>query len=79
MALYPRTLCRLLAILALIGLGGCSASGPGLHWRPPIQRSARKSDSLACFAPHLVGRLVLSQPDVNRVTQKVVSRPGQVR
>ena len=33
MALYRRTLCRLLAMLALIGVGGCSASGP----EPPFE------------------------------------------
>jgi hypothetical protein len=33
MALYRRTLCRLLAMLALIGLGGCAASGP----QPPFE------------------------------------------
>jgi hypothetical protein len=29
MPYYRRTLCRLLALLALVGVGGCSASGPG--------------------------------------------------
>jgi hypothetical protein len=33
MADYRRTLCRLLALLALIGVGGCSASGP----EPPFE------------------------------------------
>jgi hypothetical protein len=33
MALNRRTLCRLLAMLALIGVGGCSASGP----EPPFE------------------------------------------
>jgi hypothetical protein len=28
MALNRQTLCRLLAMLALIGVGGCAASGP---------------------------------------------------
>jgi hypothetical protein len=30
------------------------------------------------FSPHLRRRLVLAQPDVNRVPQEVVSRPGQI-
>jgi hypothetical protein len=34
----------------------------------------------ACsLSPHLVGRLVLAQADVNRVPQEVVGRPGQIR
>jgi hypothetical protein len=28
MAHYRQTICRVLAVLALIGVGGCSASGP---------------------------------------------------
>jgi hypothetical protein len=27
---------------------------------------------------HLIGRLVLAKPDVNRVSQEVVGRPGQI-
>ena len=30
------------------------------------------------FSPHLLCPLVLAQPDVDRVTQKVVRRPGQI-
>jgi hypothetical protein len=30
MAGYRRTICRFLTLLALIGVGGCSASGPQL-------------------------------------------------
>ena len=33
MALYRRTLCRLVVMLTLIRLGGCSASGP----EPPLE------------------------------------------
>ena len=33
MAPYQRTLCRLLAVLALVGVGGCSASEP----EPPFE------------------------------------------
>jgi hypothetical protein len=29
------------------------------------------------LSPHLTGRLVLPQPDVNRVPQQIVGRPGQ--
>jgi hypothetical protein len=35
----------------------------------------KKPESLA---PHLIGRLVLAQSDVNRVPQKVVGGPGQI-
>jgi hypothetical protein len=30
------------------------------------------------FPPHLVRPIVFPQPDVNRVPQKVVCRPGQI-
>ena len=33
---------------------------------------------LTSHFPHLVCRLVLAQADVDRVAQKVVSRPGQI-
>ena len=33
---------------------------------------------LLCVTPHLIRRLVLSQPDVNRMAQKVIGRPSQI-
>jgi hypothetical protein len=30
------------------------------------------------FSTHLIGRLVFPQPDVNRVAQQIVGRPGQI-
>jgi hypothetical protein len=32
----------------------------------------------SALVPHLIGRLVLPQPDVNRVAQQIVGRPGQM-
>jgi hypothetical protein len=34
--------------------------------------------TILALASHLIGWLVLPQPDVNRVPQEVVSRPGQI-
>jgi hypothetical protein len=30
------------------------------------------------FTPHLVGRLILAKPNIDRMTQEVVGRPGQI-
>ena len=30
------------------------------------------------FPPHLVGRLILPQPDIDRLPHQVVGRPGEI-
>jgi hypothetical protein len=53
--------------------------GRNLRSRPPIPRLARRLNSLShSFPPHLVGRFVLAEPDINRVSQEIVGRPGQM-
>jgi hypothetical protein len=42
---------------------------PSLDRSPPV---------FALLAPYLGGWFVLSQPDIDRLTQQVVSRPGQI-
>jgi hypothetical protein len=46
---------------------------------PPLASAlARCARRFCSFAPHLLGRLVFPQLDVNGVSQKVVSCPGQI-
>ena len=40
----------------------------------PISSAGQGSYS---FAPHLMGWLVFSQPDIDRLAQQVIGRPGQ--
>ena len=52
-----------------------TASGP--PW-PPISLLRLIGGSPLTLAPDLLGRLVLAQPDVNRMPEEVVSGPGQI-
>ena len=63
---------RLLAV-------SCSAVLPSsVAIEPCVRRTCVLALTSRDFPPHLVGRLVLAEADVNRVPQQVVSRPGQV-
>jgi hypothetical protein len=70
------------AIEKLAELARDAAARRGLR-RCPLQfgqsrlRSHAKPAPVLTLTPHLVGRLVFPEPDVNRMAQEAVGRPGQ--
>jgi hypothetical protein len=53
---------------------GAPRVGSPSHRRAALLRSYERGS----LTPHLVGRLVPAEPDIDRVSQEVVGRPGQI-